>query len=106
MPYATRLSRLGITSLSERRERGDLIQVFKIFNQIEEVELCRFPTFKTDLNTRGHSMRFSREICSSDRRQNFLINRIANRWNELSQEVIESKTVDEFKINLDRYINE
>lgn len=59
-----------------------------------------------DQSTRGHSFRYSREICGCESRQNFLVNRIANKWNELPQEVIDSKTVNEFKNKFDRYINE
>ena len=33
LPYNERLERLGFTSLEQRRKRGDLIQVFKIFNK-------------------------------------------------------------------------
>ena len=45
LSYEERLLRLGLTKLSERRVRGDMIEVFKIVNGLEEVE------FKRDLVT-------------------------------------------------------
>ena len=34
LPYSERLDKLGITTLAERRLRGDLIETFKIVNNI------------------------------------------------------------------------
>jgi len=44
LPHNERLERLGITSLEQRRKRGDLIQVFKIFNIKEKIKLIQEPT--------------------------------------------------------------
>ena len=82
-----------------------MIQVFKIFNGFEKVELCNTPIFKSNLSTRGHSQRYAREICINNARYNFLTNRIAKEWNELPLEVLFSKTVNEFKANLDKRMN-
>ena len=37
LPYDIRLTRLGLTRLSERRERGKLIDFYKIYNSINIV---------------------------------------------------------------------
>jgi hypothetical protein len=105
LPYSERLEKLGLTTLEERRTRGDLIQTYKIFNGIEKVELCVEPVFREEI-TRGHKQRYSREVCANETRQNFLTNRIANEWNRLPEEVVSSKTTDEFKARLDRHTNE
>ena len=60
------------------------------------------PTLNSNLTTRGHSHRYAREICKNSARYNFLTNRIANEWNELPEEVVSSKTVNEFKAKLDK----
>ena len=36
LPYKTRLEKLGLTTLLERRARGDLIETFKIVNGISD----------------------------------------------------------------------
>ena len=76
LPYNERLKRMGLTTLEARRKRGDLIQVFKIFNNIEKVDLVNCPKFKWDITTRGHNQKYSREICTTEARQNILKNRI------------------------------
>ena len=40
-PYETRLKELGLTTLKERRERGDLIEVFKLMHGLENVDIKR-----------------------------------------------------------------
>ncbi len=39
MEYGERLKKLGYTNLEMRRKRGDLIQLYKIVNGLEEVDL-------------------------------------------------------------------
>jgi ribonuclease P/MRP protein subunit RPP40 len=36
--YEKRLQALDLTTLVERRQRGDMIQIFKIFNGIDKME--------------------------------------------------------------------
>ena len=57
--YEKRLEILGNTTLEERRKRGDLIQVFQIFNRIEEVSLRNWPEFKSEDIIRGIQERFA-----------------------------------------------
>ena len=109
VPLKTKLGAdvsLDLSSLKERRTRGDLIQVFKIFYNFEKVELCKMPIFNSNLTSRGHSKRYFRELCKYTPRQNFLTNRIANEWNILPQDVVDSKSVNEFKEKLDKFMNE
>ena len=39
MSYEDRLETLGLTKLELRRKRGDLIQIYKIVNGMEEVDI-------------------------------------------------------------------
>ena len=105
-PYSERLASMDLRTLERRRIRGDILKIFKIFKGREEVELCRPPEYKTDAITRGHHLRYSREICSNEFRQNFLLNRSANIWNVLPDNVVNSNTMNEFKANLDRFLND
>ena len=64
------------------------------------------PNLNSNIKTRGHSQRYAREISKNSERYNFLTNRIANEWNDLPEEVVCSKSVNEFKEKLDKCINE
>ena len=79
-----------------------MIQLFKIFNNIEAVKLTRPPAFNSSSVTRGYHMKYIREICPVTVRQNFITNRSAALWNNLKAETINSRTVENFKINLDK----
>jgi len=105
LPYNERLKKMGLTTLEARRIRGDLIQLFKIFNGLECINLCKKPMFKSEGITRGHEQRYAREICTYEPQQNFLTNRSANKWNELPVEAINAKTLNEFKAKIDKWMN-
>ena len=57
-----RLEKIGITTLQTRRKRGDMIQLFRIFNNIEAVKLTRPPAFNSSSVTHGHHMKYIREM--------------------------------------------
>jgi hypothetical protein len=45
LPYETRLEKLGLSTLEKRRIRGDLIETFKIINDMENVAMNQFFEF-------------------------------------------------------------
>lgn len=103
--YQDRLSVFGLTDLKTRRMRGDLIQMYKITNKIEKIKLVNGVNFSVraqGYNLRRHSKNLHRELvknCPS--RFNFLVNRVANVWNELPEEVVSACTINSFKSKLD-----
>ena len=60
-PYQTRVEKLKLLLLEQRRIRGDLIEFFKITKQLTEVSWINEPKFLT-CSTRGHDKKFNREI--------------------------------------------
>ena len=52
LPYTLRLERLQLTTLATRRERGDMIQIYKTFHRIEKIALIEEPKLRNSL--RGH----------------------------------------------------
>ena len=102
MDYAERLNQLNLTSLEDRRIRGDLITQFKIMNGLEAVNWTN-PPARYGATTRGHHLRYVKELSTNSIRSNFFFNRIANVWNGLPAEVIRANTVNMFKARLDNW---
>ena len=101
--YEERLKILGLTTLEERRVRGDLIQQFKIVNGIEQVKWHYPPLFKSEqrrtgpaAGVRGHKYKYHNDRFNESIRLNFFNNRIANDWNVLPAEVVNSNSVNSF----------
>ena len=55
--YEDRLKTLGLPSLEYRRERSDMIQVYKIMHGIDKVDKDKFFTLNRYYTTRGHSLK-------------------------------------------------
>ena len=111
LTYEERLEKLGLSKLVTRRERGDLIQMFKIINGIEKVNWIKHIEFKRRQLRDHHDKKYNREIITKSMRDctarhNFFTNRIAKAWNELPENVIEAKSVNSFKARLDKYYQE
>ena len=97
LPYKTRLHELGLTTLLERRARGDLIETFKIVNGISDYgeKLFKFSRSGEKLVTRpGDEHRI---------KHSFFARRVINYWNKLPSHVKFSKSTDSFKNNLLRF---
>ena len=96
----------------DRRKRGDLIQYFKINNGFDKVIWHNPPITIENSITRGHNQKMIREklhknregqIGKTNARHYFFNNRVVENWNKLPQEVIDSRTVNQFKNRLDNY---
>ena len=107
LPYEARLRKLELTTLEKRRERGDLIQMYKIINGLEEVHLTKGPNFAvSDYFTRGNSLKLRRELVKNcTPRFNFLTNRVVENWNSLPEEIVKARNLNSFKAKIDGYIN-
>jgi hypothetical protein len=95
LSYPDRLTKLGLTTLSLRRIRGDLIQMFKYVNGIDKMEFVRPPKFLT--RTRGHCYKFVSEHCNHNSRFHFFLNRVSKVWNKLPDAAVQVKSVNAFK---------
>jgi ribonuclease P/MRP protein subunit RPP40 len=107
LKYAERLIALGMTTLEERRLRGDLIQQFKIFKGYDPVMFGNSIVSNQSAPIEGpaynirHKQRINQEIvphCIA--REHFFTNRVALAWNKLPENVINSKSIYSFKANL------
>lgn len=102
LDYHDRLQSLGLWTLEERRNRADLIEVFKLYRGYTSIPLKRF--FETDSTgrTRGHSQKLCKPCCHKDIRKYFFSVRVINRWNSLSEAIIQSSSVNTFKNHLQK----
>ncbi len=109
--YKDRLAVLGLTSLHERRLRGDLIQLFKLVNGINEVNWVNPPVNCSSLSQsgpargiRGHARRLSGQSSTKClQRANTFTNRVVNEWNALPAEVTDAVSVNQFKNRYDNF---
>ena len=102
LEYRERLRRLGLWTLEERRNRGDLLEVYKISKGLSKVAMDDFFHVGTGQRTRGHSLRVSKKQSAKDFRLHFFSQRVVNRWNALDQETVDAPSLNSFKNGLQR----
>ena len=76
-------------SVTRRRLRGDMIEVFKIIHDIDKVNLWKLFCIVEDGRTRKHSVCLKiRRHVSSNIGLKFFTRRVINYWNQLTDEVV------------------
>ena len=102
LPYATRLSYLGLDSLHCRRTKADLSMCYKIINNHTCTQIASFPTFSCNNKTRGNSRKLDKSHVSTVRDGHFFAKRIVNVWNSLPDCIVLSKSVATFRHNVNK----
>ena len=103
--YENRLIELKLWTLEERRNRADVIELFKIYKRFSAIRFEElFTKYKTE-RTRGHTAKLIKNRCNTDLRKFFFSERVVDRWNSLDQQCIEAKSINAFKNNLTRIRN-
>ena len=90
-----------------RRKRGDMIQIYKIFNGIDEVEIG-LGTLRNEgpYSKRSHNFQIQRDISKNcPMRDGFLPNRSATTWNLLPSNIVNAQSVNSFKARFDDHMN-
>ena len=100
-PYEQRLIEAKLPSLELRRLRGDLIQVFKIVKEIDNVTMENYFEFYNEDRTRNNGIKLKGKRFNTNAAKNYFTYRVISKWNELPAEVVGSKSVNEFKNRLD-----
>jgi hypothetical protein len=101
LSYEKRLEETGLTTLSKRRLRADLIETFKIMKGIDKVDYNKFFKLSENNKVRGHSLKLIKNRSRLNLRKNFFSQRVINDWNKLPEEVISAQSVDVFKKRID-----
>jgi len=101
IPYKDRLKQLGLWTLEERRNRADLLEMFKML--IGKSTPCFDSLFERNMLsiTRGHSVKLVKHRCNLDLQKYFFSERVVDRCNQLSEDCISCDTVNKFKGKLD-----
>ena len=94
MSYENRLKKLGLTTLLERRARGDLIETFRIVSGIAKYGQNLFNISRSGINL------VSRPGDQNSFKHSFFSRRVISYWNKLPSNVKLAKTVNTFKNNL------
>jgi len=94
--YEERLASPGLTfltTLETRRLGGDLIEAFKIWKGYDNIG-SEIYFSKNASNLRGHFMKVTKKSFKLDVRKFSFSNRVINEWNGLSEEIIQSKSLE------------
>ena len=99
----TALEEIGLSTLQDRRERGDLITMFKLVNGIEKIdrEDLVVKVEEQERRTRGHMKKLKKSQCLGDIKKYRFPHRTIEIWNNLKEEVVAAKSVHKFKEKLD-----
>ena len=101
--YEDRLKIAGLVTLEERRNRGDLIETFKIIKGFSKVDYTKWFTLSHNNRTRGHRYKLNKPKSRLEIRRNFFSLRVINEWNKLPNDVVEATSINMFKNRYDRY---
>ena len=101
--YSERLAELKLPSLEYRRKRADVMQTYKIMNNIDKIDEKKFFKPCKEVRTRGHTMRVQKTQCKSLVRRNTFSQRVVNDWNALPDAVVTSGSINQFKGRLGRW---
>ena len=99
LSYRERLQKLGLTTLIERRMRGDLIETFKIMNGAVNYGQYMFHR-NSAYNTRNINVASHHPTTAS---RDFFSNRVIEYWNQLPPPVKHASSVNAFKAGLDYF---
>ena len=101
LSYEERLEGLNLPSLELRRERGDMITVFKFIHGYDNIDKSVFFDMGGS-RTRGHCLKLRKKSSAQDVRKYFFSLRIVNKWNMLDENVVTASSIHSFKDKFDR----
>ncbi|MEW8547283.1 MAG: reverse transcriptase domain-containing protein, partial [Candidatus Thiodiazotropha sp.] len=103
LSYPERLRRLGLPTLEYRRERADVVEVYKILNNIDLVNKEKLFQMATYQATRGHPLKLFKKRARLNMRANSFSVRVIDNWNNLPASVVMAPSLEAFKSRLNKH---
>ena len=103
LTYSERLMELNLPSLEFRRARGDMIETYKILNNIFDPITTKSLFTVNTASTRTHSFKLHKPRFNTNNFKYFFTNRVVNTWNSLPADVVKAECLNSFKNKLDKY---
>ena len=100
-PYDERLQTLDLPTMEYRRNRTDMLQVFRILKGIDNLDPNDFFEIDNRGLTRGHSLKLIKPRVNTRVRQCSFSQRVINPWNNLTDHVVTAKSINTFKDRLE-----
>ena len=115
--YEDKLQEVGLTTLVDRRRRGDMLETYKIMNEIDDVD---YRTWFTKVDEQHQKTRQAVTISEDgtvlatdnlmkpksklEIQKNFFSCRVVDHWNNLPDDVRKAANVPEFKKKYDDHM--
>ena len=99
------MKKLGLPSLEYRRQRQDLIQVYKIMNGLDKLNkdtLFKAPP-EGSQRLRGNRYKIHKTRSNTELRKSIFSQRVVEAWNKLPDRVVDAPSLNSFKSNLNKY---
>jgi len=103
MSYTDRLKYLKLPTLTYRRVRGDMVEVYKILTQKYDNNVTLDLCLSNCTTTRGNALKLATVRPHLDIRKYSFSVRTVSVWNSLPDSVITSDSINTFKNALDKY---
>ena len=101
--YIDRLRKLNLFSLAYRRRRGDLIQVYQLLHNIDNVNYSQLFEINHSI-TRGHDFKLKKRFSKTNSRKFTFSQRTVNDWNSLPPAVVYADDIKCFKTGVDNFL--
>lgn len=102
LTYEERLKRLRLPSLYYRRQRGDMIQVYKIVTGKVKLDQDKLLPPSNVGRTRGHNQKLMKRRSRLNLRKYSFGYRVVDDWNSLPDWVVGAVDLNDFKTKLDK----
>ncbi|KAF2345656.1 hypothetical protein FHG87_023588 [Trinorchestia longiramus] len=103
LSYERRFQHLELISLEQKRLQGQLIEICKYFNDLNDVTLEELFKREGNMRTRNNSQKLILRNFKTFQAMNFFPFKIAATWNQLPENIVSAGTVNTFKNRLDKY---